>query len=838
MNALLPPNRKLISIQLRGADFKKLEKNESLDKKVKSKILAYWWFENELKEQYFSFLRNIQIISQSGKDNVKCCTIVVISKLLAYSPEKEQMLLSMLINKLGDPVGQVAGKAMYHLLEVAYKHPNMCGVITKESEKLLFRNNISEKAQHFTLSFLSQISSRADSEVCTKLVDICFKFFKILIEKGDINNKMMQAILRCLRQAITDAKMNEDGTVIPKDTLDTIYRIVHIADINIALQAISLLLQIMTIKTGKYDRFYNALYMKLLDPNLPHIGHNIASMFFYIVHRAIHIDTNVPRCKAILKRLLQICLYFPPPKICATLIVVDKIMKARPELRDLNAKKAAPLETEKQKIAKFENKSQYIDNDDDEEEKYEDADGEHDDKKPSDRELSNASWVHSKLNEKKKGKKTFVSMNNEKTPVTFYDLLARNPMYAGAEYTLNYELIKLLEHFHPTVQIFATKILSNKPITYKGDPLRDFALPQFLDRFSFRNPKSNSKSSEGKTFIHRVFRSDKGYTPQNSRNLPVRALSLRNCTEDQLFIFQYLEKKREIAASIKKKDDDEESLGSVDDDEFDSYLDSLGAAKDFEEDDDYLDEITENMSKEKSKKKGKKDNNDDDDEVDHFASDDNESDNDENDQNVKKSKLKNGSKKLDDDIDDFDDSDDDGSISLDDDDDEEVMSFSDEDDDAETKKKKPLKKSSKQNIKDDESDSDDEGLLSIDEDFEESDNENSFDESNDDDDDGEPTSKKSKLKTVTAKDFQRKMKHSTDMSSLFASADEFAELLEETGKSKKHGTLSDVFNNDKSSDKQLDWEGKRQNMHKRNNWSNKKNNNRNMPQRASKKRKR
>ena len=47
------------------------------------------------------------------------------------------------------------------------------------------------------------------------------------------------------------------------------------------------------------------------------------------------------------------------------------------------------------------------------------------------------------------------------------------------------------------------------------------------------------------------------------------------------------------------------------------------------------------------------------------------------------------------------------------------------------------------------------------------------------------------------------------MNSLFAAADDFAELLEETGKTKGHGTANAVFNADKSSEKQLKWEEQR-----------------------------
>lgn len=47
------------------------------------------------------------------------------------------------------------------------------------------------------------------------------------------------------------------------------------------------------------------------------------------------------------------------------------------------------------------------------------------------------------------------------------------------------------------------------------------------------------------------------------------------------------------------------------------------------------------------------------------------------------------------------------------------------------------------------------------------------------------------------------------MDSLFAAADDFSEMLEETGKSNKHGTLGEIFNQDKSSEKQMEWEQNR-----------------------------
>lgn len=53
MSALLTPNRKLLSLPLRGADWKALKKNTDVERSTRDRVLAYWHFEAELKEQYF-----------------------------------------------------------------------------------------------------------------------------------------------------------------------------------------------------------------------------------------------------------------------------------------------------------------------------------------------------------------------------------------------------------------------------------------------------------------------------------------------------------------------------------------------------------------------------------------------------------------------------------------------------------------------------------------------------------------------------------------------------------------------------------------------------------------
>lgn len=365
----------------------------------------------------------------------------------------------MLINKLGDPTAKIASKALHHLSEVAHRHPNMCGVIVNETEKLLFRNNISDRAQHFALCYLASIAHAGTPEVCTKLVNICFSLFKVLVQKGAINNRTMQAILRCLQKAILEAKP-QPGTseLLSKEMQDTIYRLVHLADIRVSIQTLGLLLQLVTVKTEKNDRFYNALYAKLADLNLTSVGLKSAAQLLHIVHRAIYIDSDVTRCKAFIKRLLQMTLYMPANMAAGCLIVVHKLIKSR---KELSSEMSGDTENMLNQINVNDEDLSKFDSDDGEE-KYDDVDEDKDraednmvKEKNQSTEDSTFSWHHSKIPACEVGGKV-----KELTP-SKYNPYHRVPTFAGAEFVLRNELMLLQHHFHPTVQVFAQDIINS-----------------------------------------------------------------------------------------------------------------------------------------------------------------------------------------------------------------------------------------------------------------------------------------------------------------------------------------------------------------------------------------
>lgn len=99
---------------------------------------------------------------------------------------------------------------------------------------------------------------------------------------------------------------------------------------------------------------------------------------------------------------------------------------------------------------------------------------------------------------------------------SIYQPLARNPLFANAELSVDSELLALSQHYHPSVAVFAGNIIDGRlevivfvdqsvsgiPLKYSGDPLVDFTLIRFLDRFAFKNPKSKANGAHS-AFDHK-----------------------------------------------------------------------------------------------------------------------------------------------------------------------------------------------------------------------------------------------------------------------------------------------------------------------------------------------
>lgn len=304
---------------------------------------------------------NWPMIWQVSRDTVEKSRVQAMSMvldLLVANPEQEQALLSKLVNKLGDPVRSVASKAAYQLSKLLEAHPAMKGVVAGEVERLLFRPNVSARAQYYGICCLSQVvfaaSSRKghpsatsileqaegparkddDEKLANKLIGIYLTFFKKLVEKGQVDSKLVAAILTGVNRAVPYSNLKSAGEGPMQEHLETMYRVVHMTNFGISLQALILLHRIAATEDGAEcdnGRFFTAFYKKLLDPDLA-VSNSKQAMFLNLTFKSMKGDPEVPRVLAFIRRLLQVASHMQPHLVCSVLYLVSEVLRARPDV--------------------------------------------------------------------------------------------------------------------------------------------------------------------------------------------------------------------------------------------------------------------------------------------------------------------------------------------------------------------------------------------------------------------------------------------------------------------------------------------------------------------------
>ncbi|CAD6207967.1 GSCOCG00003225001-RA-CDS [Cotesia congregata] len=493
------------------------------------------------------------------------------TNLLIGNSEQEHQLLSLLVNKIGDPKSKVASKVIFCLNNLLLEHPNMKMVVLRELEKLLFRKNISQNAQYYAISLLTQfVLNREDADTATNLIDVYFAFFKACLKKGEPDSKMMAAILTGVNRAYRFA--NKEAIKI-NDHIDSIYKVVHVGSFNVSLNALSLLYQIVENDAQQERRFYTALYGKLFDPQIGSAKKN--AVFLQLLFKAMKNDKSVTRLYAFVKRILQICLYFPASLICATLCIISQILRSRKDLRQILFKSTVAVKAE-EKISEAteNNKEKEV------EEEIKSVSKTNKNKKSQvNIMLPNVTFDSTNTSETKEKTETEIKIEEDTTLI--YDPFNVNPLKSGASKSPIIELLALSEHFHPSVALFSRNIIEGKTINYSGDPLEDLTLIRFLNRYVFKNPK---KLEEKKVTNNGPLAVRAKYTPKGIRAIPVDSQAYLNEKEeripvDELFLYRYLNKKNEIKSFVKKeKDDDDSDNDSVNSEEFNDLLDKLSSS--------------------------------------------------------------------------------------------------------------------------------------------------------------------------------------------------------------------------------------------------------------------
>ncbi|KAM3226883.1 hypothetical protein ACQJBY_059073 [Aegilops geniculata] len=530
----LLPDRKLKSLIQRPLDILPETKDGY-------SLLLFWHWEDCLKQRYEKFVIALEDALKDMLPSLKDKAMKTVSALLKSKSEQERRLLTALVNKLGDPERRAASSAAYLLTGLLSTHPNMKMVVIDEVDSFLFRPHVGLRAKYQAVNFLSHIflTSKGDGpKIAKRLVDVYIAVFKVLmscprdskgekqgkhgkkkVENGktkgredkvndsnlhgnhemdppagtdlEMDSRLLSALLSGVNRALPYVASSEVDDIVEVQT-PILFRLVHSENFNVGVQALMLLYQISTKNQIASDRFYRALYAKLLSPSA--VSSSKPELFLGLLVKAMKNDVMLKRVAAFSKRLLQVALQRPPQYACGCLFILSEVLKTKPPLWTI----VLQNESVDDGIEHFED---IVENPEDPaiastspikqdsmlaSLEKDNSDGE-DDSDATKQVKVSASDEKGQTNASAEGSTSHV----------LYNPRHREPSYCNADRASWWELTLLASHVHPSVFTMARTLLSGNNIVYNGDPLTDLSLPAFLDKFMEKKPKGN-RIAEGK----------------------------------------------------------------------------------------------------------------------------------------------------------------------------------------------------------------------------------------------------------------------------------------------------------------------------------------------------
>ncbi|KAA0197890.1 CCAAT/enhancer-binding protein zeta [Fasciolopsis buskii] len=585
--SLLPKNRCLISLNCRPFGTVSTEEPERAQE-----ILSLWFFEDELKSRYLRFIKALEVYWQ-----LWCAGHLKTSRYDAFSPhELSKVILAAVVNKLGDRSKVLASCVIHKLRGIAGKNAALLDAVVEEVRSFLFRPNLLERAKYYAISLLSCLQLKSERQkgnaqsgtgnTAVKLVKLYTAFFHTAVKSEEVPERLVTALLAGLSRAapfVPDARFTEYLKEV-----DDIFRLVHTTSFNVSLQALTVLLQLSSHRPEIRDRYYQALYRKLRDPDL--LQTSRGPTVLHLLYRSMLEDPDGDRRAAFAQRLLQLCLIHPQPGF----VVGSLILLSKDSLSNslLNSDKLFTGTS----IGDVSHQKNDDSANDDEDEHFSDApdsdEGNEVMTSPTKQPASKltSTWEHRRnANWRRSGSKIKETDGVGKTmqstiTITTYDPDAREPLFARAGGYPTWPLVLLCNHAHPSVSLLAQTLLTGSTISYTGNPFDDFSIQHFLDRFAYKKPKS-SQSKGSKNDAHkqnpppgRPFQRQVG-VKTGSRAFPVNSALFRQMAEnrvpaDEQFFHKYFKflEARFGQQAKKSRNEEDSDASSISDDEFDAYL--------------------------------------------------------------------------------------------------------------------------------------------------------------------------------------------------------------------------------------------------------------------------
>ncbi|WAO83334.1 CBF domain-containing protein [Fusarium falciforme] len=193
---LLPADRRLRTFQTQPGLLGTLQRtpaatwtsDKPLPGKITSAHLIAWIYEDWLKETYFRIIQLLESWCSDEIDYSRTRALDFVYGLLKEKPEQEANLLRLLVNKLGDRDRKISSRASYLLLQMQNSHPGMKPIIVRTIEQeILLHPSQDHRSKYYAINTLNQtILGTKEPALAETLMRIYFELFTVILKTGSL----------------------------------------------------------------------------------------------------------------------------------------------------------------------------------------------------------------------------------------------------------------------------------------------------------------------------------------------------------------------------------------------------------------------------------------------------------------------------------------------------------------------------------------------------------------------------------------------------------------------------------------------------------------------------
>ena len=443
-------------------------KNKEGLKNISDEELINSYYDDKIHHLYLRFINLLEeSINNEGIINIKKKNLEYLYEMLVKQPESEEKILQDIVNKLGDTSTEISNHTMKLLKQIQEQHMNMSTIIFKYVTTFYTMNNKNE-AKLNALNFLVQMEiPHGNNRVfLEESINFFFNLFNQIssdsdnknnnIKEKDLKNEKNKKKQKRLKKLILENKnqnsINEKYLSLIVKRINILFKYVkkqqkQMEKINeIIHEKISVLFKLSHNKSLKLSiEILKLLFGIITTQDQNFVDRYYKSLYDLISNSSLSSSKHV---KEALKLILMSLMFDNNNnRICSFIKrLLEMSLVSEP---------------------------QYI--------------------------ICNLLIISQVLRNKNK---LWKMLEREQTKINvFYDAAKRDPQYAQGEHSFLNELYLLQKHYHPSVQRMSKFILQNynkEIISYDGDPLVDFSLINFLEKFMLKNPKIKKDKKETK----------------------------------------------------------------------------------------------------------------------------------------------------------------------------------------------------------------------------------------------------------------------------------------------------------------------------------------------------